>query len=128
MIAEPIGFWNTGVPVLVLGALAVLVPRWLCPPRTRSQGEVAVAIWAAAGVLLLVGAGLFVLIYAVSGTDVWGAFALAPVSTSMFFLWLSGFSALVWVPILALVWLGLAQGVEKRKGEDVALTEKETGG
>jgi len=119
MIAEPIGLWNTGVPVVVLGALAMLLPRWLCPRETRSQGDVAVTIGASAGVLLLVGAGLFVLIYAVGGTDVSGAFGLAPVSTSMFFLWLSGFSAIVWVPILALAWLGLAQGVEKRKGEDV---------
>ncbi|MCG6904253.1 MAG: hypothetical protein LJE68_16395, partial [Rhodobacter sp.] len=65
-------------------------------------------------------AGLFALIYGARGAEVSAAFDAAPALTAWFFLRLSGFTALLWVPLLALSWFGMAQGVEKRKGEDVA--------
>ena len=48
-----------------------------------------------------------------------GAFGQAPLASAWFFLRLSGFAALIWGPLLALAWFGMAQGVEKRKGEDL---------
>ncbi|MCP3971334.1 MAG: hypothetical protein GY717_13645, partial [Rhodobacteraceae bacterium] len=54
--AQPIGWWNTGFPLAVLGGLAVLVPRWLVPQGARSQRVVAVAVGVSAAVLLVVGA------------------------------------------------------------------------
>lgn len=117
---EPIGWWNTGFPLLLLGGLAVGLPWLLVAKATRSQREVAVVIWASAGVLLLTGAGVFAVIYEAGGVGVWAALGSAPVAVAGFFLRLSGFAAVVWAPILALVWFAMAQGVEKRKGEDVA--------
>ncbi len=118
--SEPIGLWNTGFPLVLLGVLAVLFPRLLVRRGTRSQGEVFVAVWASAGLLLVAGAGVFAAVYGARGAPVGAAFGAAPLSASWFFLKLSGFAAMLWGPVLVLVWLGLAQGVEKRKGEDAA--------
>lgn len=116
---EPIGWWNTGFPLLLLGALALGLPRWLVARATRSQREVALAVWASAGLLLVAGAIVFAAIYSARGVGVWAAFSAAPMASAWFFLRLSGFAALAWGPVLALVWLGMAQAVEKRRGEDV---------
>ncbi|WP_172299534.1 hypothetical protein [Pseudoruegeria sp. HB172150] len=118
--AKPISFLNTGVPLILLGALAVLIPLLMVPRGTRSQVEVAVGIWASAGMLLLAGLAVFAVIYAVEGIGVWSAFGKAPLATGWFFLTLSGYAAVAWGPVLLLTWLGLAQRVEKRKGEDRA--------
>ncbi|MDJ0825249.1 MAG: hypothetical protein QNJ16_07085 [Rhodobacter sp.] len=118
--AEPIGLWNTGLPLVVLGALAVALPWLLVRRATRSHREVAVTIWSSAGLLLIAGAAVFAVLYAVRGAGVAAALAEAPLATAWFFLRLSGFAAVVWAPLLGLVWLGLAQGVERRRGEDVA--------
>lgn len=118
--AEPIGWSNTGLPLALLGLLAVLIPWVLVRRETRSHLEVAVTIWASAGLLLVAGAVIFAMIYAGQGKPVGALLSEAPLATFWFFLRQSGYAALVWVPILALTWLGLAQGVEKRRGEDIA--------
>ena len=123
MESHPIGWWNTGFPLVLLGGLAVVVPR-LFVGQTRSQRVVMLAILASVGVLLVVGALVFMGLYGWRGVGVWAALGVAPVATGWFFLRLSGFAAMLWGPVLALVWLGLAQGVEKRKGEDVARGER----
>ncbi|MDJ0629273.1 MAG: hypothetical protein QNJ44_13525 [Rhodobacter sp.] len=115
---EPIGLVNTGLPLVLLGALALVLPRLLMRRRTRSHWEVALAIWASAGFLLLAGAVVFAVIYGARGIGIGTALAEAPLATAWFFLRLSGFAAVVWMPLLALVWLGMAQAVERRKGED----------
>ncbi len=116
--AEPIGWLNTGLPLAILAMLAVVLPNILVPAQTRSQRELAVGIAASAALLLVVGEVVFALIYAVRGIDVWAAIAEAPLATGGFFLKLSALAAMLWGPLLALMWLGLAQGVEKRRGED----------
>ena len=126
--AEPIGLWNTGAPLVLLGALAAGLPWLLAGRQTRSQREVAVAVWASAGMLLLAGAAVFAVVYELRGVGVRAAMSAAPLATTGFFLRLSGFAALIWGPLLALVWLGLAQGVEKRKGEDVVRLDSEAKG
>ena len=120
MHTAPITFFNTGLPLIVLAALAIVVPLVMVPRGTRRQWEVAVAIWASAGMVLLAGAVVFALIYALGGIGVAEAFGDAPLATGLFFLRLSGAAAVAWVPVLLLTWLGLAQLVEKRKGRDKA--------
>ena len=117
---EPISFTNTGLPLVILGALAIVVPYLLVPAGTRKQWEVAVAIWASAGILLLAGAGVFAVIYALQGRPVGAAFSEAPLTALWFFLKVSGYGAVAWAPVMALTWLALAQRVEKRKGEDMS--------
>lgn len=122
--AQPIGWWNTGFPLVLLAGLAVVLPRVLVAGKTRSQWEVFVGVWASAGLLLVAGAVVFALIYEARGVAVAGAFGQAPLASAWFFLRLSGFAALIWGPLLALVWFGMAQGVEKRKGEELARRQK----
>ncbi|KMW60329.1 hypothetical protein AIOL_000482 [Candidatus Rhodobacter oscarellae] len=117
---EPIGWWNTGFPLLVLAGLAVILPRVLVRRDTRSHREVAVVIWASAGLILLAGAVVFALTYQARGVGLGAFLAEAPVGTAWFFLRLSGYTSVVWAPILALVWFVRAQGVERRKGQDLA--------
>lgn len=116
--AQPIGWWNTGFPLVLLGGLAAVLPR-VFVGQTRSQAVVLLAILASAVVLLAVGALVFMGLYGWRGVSVWAALGSAPMATGGFFVRLSGFAAMVWGPVLALVWLGLAQRVETRKGEDV---------
>ena len=116
----PIGFWNTGFPLALLGGLALVLPRLLVARATRSQRAVAIAILLAALLLLVAGAVVFAVIYAASGVSVWAALAEAPLATVWFLLGQSLVAAVVWGPVLALVWFGMAQAVERRKGEDVA--------
>ena len=116
--AEPIGWANTGLPLLILGALAVLLPQVLVPAATRSQGEAARGIVLSALAVLAAGVAVFAGLYAARGAAVGQAAVAMPVATALFFLRLSGLAALFWGPVLALVWLGKAQGVERRRGED----------
>lgn len=119
MIApQPIGFVNTGLPLMLLGTLALVLPWVLVPPGTRSHGVVAAVIGICLGLLLLCGASVFAAIYAAGGVGVGAALVEAPLATTKFFLRLSGYAALIWGPLLALMWLGLAQRVEKRRGQD----------
>jgi hypothetical protein len=116
--AEPIGLWNTGVPLLVLCALALGLPRLTVPRATRDHGAVLRGIALAAVLVLLAGVVVFVAAYGLRGAEVARAATVMPVATALLFLRLSGLSALVWGPLLALVWLGQAQAVEARRGED----------
>ena len=118
--AAPIGWWNTGMPLVVLGALAVLLPRLLVSRATRSHRAVVVAIVGSAALLVMIGAVVFAAIYAFDGAEVLAAFQAAPGLTAWFFAKLATFAAIVWGPVLALVWFGMAQGVETRKGQDAA--------
>lgn len=104
------GLVNTGLPLAVLTALALLLPLLTVPRATRSQRKLALGIGLAAALTLLAGAGLFALLYGVGG----GAPRLAAVLRG------SGLAALVWAPLLALAWFVRAQGVEARRGEDIA--------
>jgi len=47
----------------------------------------------------------------------------SPIAVAAFFAKLSMRAGIVWVPILALTWFVLAQGVEKRKGQRQAQGE-----
>lgn len=117
--AEPIGWANTALPLVLLCALALLLPRLTVPRGTRSHGAVARGVLLAAGGVLAAGVAVFAGAYAARGAEIGRAFAAMPVATGLFFLRLAGLSMLAWAPVLGLVWLSEAQGVERRRGEDL---------
>ncbi len=116
---EPIGLMNTGFPVVLLAGLAVALPRILVAVDTRSQVALAIGIAVSAVALIIVGTLIFAVAYRLGGTDVAGALAEDPMMAARYFTRLSAMAALIWVPILALVWFVKAQAVEKRRGEDI---------
>lgn len=120
MNADPISWTNSILPMAIIGALAVIVPWRLVRRGTRSHWEVALTVWASAGVMLIVSGSVFAALYAARGHEVGAAFGEAPFATAWFFMKISGYAAILWVPILALVWFGMAQRVERRRGEDRA--------
>ena len=115
---QPIGLTNTVLPLVGLGACAAVLPWILVDRQSRSHSEVAIVIWATAGIMLFLGAAVFALLYALGGIDVAGALAAAPWVTTQFFLGRAGYAALVWGPVLVLVWLGLSQRVERLRADD----------
>lgn len=117
---EPVGFINTVAPLLVMAAGAVLLPGWLTARATRSHRAVALGVGLTAAGLTLVGAVVFAAIYGWQGALVGAAFGQNPTGTTLFFLRISAKGALVWAPVLALVWYVAAQAVERRRGEDIA--------
>ncbi len=117
--SQPIGLANTGVPVALLAAGAAWLPRLLAG-RTLSQARLAMAVALTAMLLTAAGAGIFAALYAFQGAQVGGALAGNAGGVLVFFLGLSLRAALFWVPVLALAWFVLAQGVERRRGEDMA--------
>jgi hypothetical protein len=117
--SAPIGWLNTGLPMAVLACAAVVLPRMLVSGGTRSQRAVTGSVVVSAIGLLLLGAAVFIAVYSAGGAGVAAAFSSAPLPTALFFLRLSVMAALMWGPVLALVWFTMAQAVEARRGEDV---------
>lgn len=117
---DDITFANTGIPIIVIGTLALVVPFVLVPRQSRRQVEVAVWIFASAGVLYVssafvlwasdprgFGAGLII-----ETSDArWGTLLRLYLQSAAPF-------ALLWAPILAIVWFGKAQRVERLKSDD----------
>lgn len=98
---------NAFLPLAVLLVLAVGLPAVLAGP-TLSQGRLAWGMVGTGVVVWGVGAALMALLYArVNGGAVGGI---------GFYLGRSAMMALLWGPVLALVWLMRAQGVERRLG------------
>lgn len=119
MIASaPIGWINTGLPVTILALAAVLVPGRIAPRETRSHKAVMFAVALTAVIMVLLGAAIFAVVYWFSGAGVPAALSEAPLATMVYFFRLSLMAALLWGPILALVWFSMAQSVEKRRGQD----------
>ncbi len=121
MIAtQPIGFLNTGLPVILLVVLVASLPRLILPAGNLSHQALTIAVAITAIAALVAGAVIFAVIYGAGGVDVGAALSEAAAPVIGFFLRLSALSALIWGPVLALVWVALAQGVEKRRGQDTA--------
>jgi hypothetical protein len=105
-----IGLANTFLPLVGLVLLALLLPLVTVPRATRSQGRLAAGMVLAAGLTFAGALGLFAALHTGAGnTPRLGAVLRA-----------GGLSALAWAPLLALAWLVRAQGVERRRGEDMA--------
>ncbi len=117
MIETPT-IWNTGLPLLVLGALGWVVPRLLVSDMTRSHMAVAIAVICA--VLFLVAFSALVLV----ALDV-GAYQRAlqmggPLLVAEIALRNSLLFAVSWAPMLLLSWFNMAQRVERWRGRDLA--------
>jgi len=121
--AEPIGLINTGVPVTLLVLVAMALPYLMVNRNTRSHAQVNSSVGITGLVLLALGANLFGLSYAVRGHGVGAALVDNPLGVGWFFLRLAGMAAIIWVPVLGLVWFSLAQRVERNRGEHNARME-----
>jgi len=98
---------NTALPLALLLALALALP-WLLAGGTMSQPRLALAILATALALWLAGAALMALLYARINHGATGGLAAS--------LDHSATLSLLWGPVLLVVWLMRAQGVERRRG------------
>jgi hypothetical protein len=125
IVLDSIGFVNTGLPLIVLGALAVLIPRFVVDGDTRSHSKVALDFGATAVILFGVG---YVMSFVLTNTRGVHAMALGSTPELGAAPWmharLSLMAAIVWAPILGLVWFGQAQGVEARRGQDIAAGDR----
>ena len=119
IVAAPIGWMNTGLPLVLLVGAAIVLPRVLARRDTASHLAVIGAIGATVLSLIVAGAVIFAFIYAAQGSEVRAAFGENALVTILFFAQLSAKFALAWAPILALVWFVKAQAVEKQRGEDI---------
>jgi hypothetical protein len=98
---------NAFLPLALLVLLAVGLPAMLAGP-TLSQGRLAWVMVGTGVVVWIVGAGMMALLYAQVNAGAVGGVG--------FYLSRSAMMALLWGPVLALVWLMRAQGVERRRG------------
>ena len=118
MTTDTITLWNTGLPLLIAGALGWIVPRFISPPDTRSHRKVAIAIGASAIVLILVSADLFAALQPdkfARAAEMGGLFLAIEIAIRGSLLF-----AVAWAPIMLLCWLNLAQRVEHWRGKDMA--------
>ncbi len=123
-VIDSIGLANTALPLAVLAILAVLVPRFVVDRDTRSHVKLAVGILVSTLILLVAGFGLSVLLTKMRGFDVQAHVLAEPGAAFWLHARLSMMAAIVWAPILALIWFGAAQAVEARRGRDVVLGER----
>ena len=98
---------NAILPLSVLVLLSVGLPALLAG-ATQSQGRLGLAVGVTALVVWAVGAAIMAALYAqVNGAAAGGVWH---------YLQRSALMALLWGPVLALVWLMRAQGFERRRG------------
>jgi hypothetical protein len=102
-----LNFWNGLLPLGVLVLLTIGLPALLAG-TTLSQGRLAVVMVVTGLVVWGVGAGLMAVLY--------GSVNDGVTRGLWFYVERSSLMALLWGPILALVWLMRAQGVERRRG------------
>lgn len=117
--SQPITLFNTGLPVMLMALAAWWVPLFLAR-RTVSQQGLIKGILASALIVIVGGAGVFGVIYQANGIPVFSTLVDEPVQIMGYFGRLSFIAGIIWGPVLALSWFVLAQGVERRKGEDLA--------
>ncbi|QFT80254.1 hypothetical protein FIU89_06480 [Roseovarius sp. THAF27] len=108
---------NTGLPLAIIGGLAALLPWLLTPRGTRSHGRVLVSVVLSVLLLLAASACVFALF---DKRSLLGGQTLAGQGIIAWMYLRSSLGAVaVWGPVLAFVWLGLAQRVERLKEKDV---------
>ncbi len=106
---------QTLIPLTILAGLGWFVP-WAIQRRMRdSLADLGWTLLISVILLTLIGAGIFAVLYWLGGAPDDAIAASLPR-----FIGLGASSALAWGPILILTALGLAQGIERRKGEAMA--------
>lgn len=117
MIETP-NIWNTGLPLLIMGALGWLLPRMLVPEGTRSHQRVALGV--VLSIVGLIAASALVLVAFDSAAyrgvmDVGGVMLATEIALRN-----SALFAVAWAPIVALSWFNMAQRFEVQRGKDLA--------
>ncbi len=106
---------QTVLPLVILAALGWALP-WAIQRRMRDTlADLGWTLLISAILLTLIGAGLFAVLYWLGGAPdevISGALSR--------FLRLGASAALAWGPVLSLTGFGLAQGIERRRGEAMA--------
>ncbi|MEM6760763.1 MAG: hypothetical protein AAF601_14905 [Pseudomonadota bacterium] len=118
MSAATITFWNTGLPLILAGALAWMMPRYIAPSETRSHTKVTIAVAASVIVLIFASAALFAAVEPAKfarAADMGGLFLAIEIAVRGSLLF-----AFAWAPVLLLNWLSMAQRVEAWRGHDMA--------
>ncbi|MEM6482949.1 MAG: hypothetical protein AAF681_13965, partial [Pseudomonadota bacterium] len=115
MTEATVSFGNTALPLAILALLAAVLPYMLSPRDTRSHARVVVGIGLTALLMMVVSGVVFALI---DTRDLPNGGATGVMIIAWFYLRSAFGAAAIWGPVLAIVWLSLAQRVEKRRGED----------
>jgi len=113
-----IGLANTFLPLTGLVVLAIGLPLLIVPRATRSQARLAGGVAITALLLLLIGAALIAGFSALAGNPVAAGLAAHPLAGVGALILRAARMALLWAPVLALTWLVMAQGIERKRGED----------
>ena len=107
------------LPILTLGALGAVLPVVVARRFPDTLAGLAWAMVLSAGLMVLAGTSLWVLLYRDAGLPL-TELAEDPVGAIRHFAGLGFKAGLIWGPIMALVGLGLAQGIEARRGRRMA--------
>lgn len=115
---------GTLIPLVALGALGALLPIALRRVFPDTLHGLLQALCLSVVILVFVGAGLFVYLYARDGFSV-GALAAQPADGARYFIALGLKASLVWAPILALTGISLGRGVEERRSRRLAARDRD---
>lgn len=110
---------ETLVPITLLGLAAVVLPRIAMARGAQTHWRLLRVLAATAAALVLAGAALFAGLYALRGVPA-EALSEMQAQATLHFLRLGLLPALVWLPVLLLNALALAQRIEARRGEALA--------
>ncbi|NNF24535.1 MAG: hypothetical protein HKN63_07000 [Rhodobacteraceae bacterium] len=113
---------ETFFPIALLGLAALVLPRIAMARGAQTHRRLLLVLAATTVALVLGGAALFAGLYALGGVP---TEALSQVQTqaALHFLRLGLLPALVWLPLLVLNALALAQRIEAKRGEALAARE-----
>lgn len=114
----------TLLPIVTLGALGAVVPILFARRFPDTLGGLGRALALSVTLMVILGSGLFILMYRDGGADLAGL-AAAPVPALRHFLGLGLKAAVIWAPVMALTAICLAQGIERRRGERMAARDPE---
>ncbi|MEL6643146.1 MAG: hypothetical protein AAFQ79_04365 [Pseudomonadota bacterium] len=112
---------ETALQILCLAALGWLVPWGIQRGMPDRQSALALSLVASAGVLSVIGGGLFAWLYVRQGL---APEALGAGAVIWYFFGLGLRGAIVWGPILLLTGLSLGRGIEARRGQAMAAREE----
>ncbi|MCY1126893.1 hypothetical protein OU426_08510 [Frigidibacter sp. RF13] len=116
----PIGFSNTFLPILILGAAAISLPRLIVPKETRSHRMVISGVLLSAFLVQALSTALTGYMFAQIGADVGGALSDAPGETMFYLIRTSFLPMIAWGPLMLISWLSLSRRTERLRGQDLA--------
>jgi hypothetical protein len=122
---DPITLTNALLPMVILGALAVVLPYILTPKTSRSHRRLTLVIILSGALTFLAAIVTFALL---QPGNIAGALITAPLTTLLILAKPAALSAIIWIPLLALSGFTLAQRIENLRGRDMVDTKpaKET--